>query len=85
MTLKTIELCSYAHVAGLAKLPFPIDRNVLAAAVLRGMTGYAFIQTEIRGTNSLVHGLVTLVVQVFHVVAPHIVRLRDTVFQLGSA
>lgn len=85
MTLETIELCSDTHMTGLAKLPFTIDRNILPAAVFRRVAGHALIQTEIRGTYSLAHGLVTLMVQIFHVIASHIVRIRDTVFQLGSA
>jgi hypothetical protein len=60
MALKTIKLGGDANMAGLAKLALIIHWYIMATVVFGCVASYTFIQAEILGADSLIHGFITL-------------------------
>jgi len=58
-------------MAGLAKLPFRIDRNKLTARILGCMTVDTSGEAVLDRANALVHGLVTIMLHEVKVITAH--------------
>jgi hypothetical protein len=89
VTVKTVELDRNTLVTGLTKLSFVIYRYILVLVIFSRVTSDTAAYTNYVisvCSDTLMHGFITPMVQVLHVVATHILCIRDNAaLQPGSA
>ncbi len=78
VALEAIHLDAGKKMTTLAKLSRRVDPQELAVVVARGMAIDASGKAIALGANPLLHGIVTLVQQKFHMVAAHYLGRLDT-------
>jgi hypothetical protein len=83
MALETVNIDGCIGMTAVAKVFFAVDTRCIGS--IADVTVNAFMQAVLLGTNSFMHGRITLMKKVFHVVGTHILGRLDAALFLAVA